>query len=89
MIYAEGSSLNLVGKLFVLLDSMIHKVGIKHVTQIVTNSSSTYVYASELLEKKHPHIFWVYVMHIALEIYLKILVICLYIEPLSRRQERS
>lgn len=43
-------------KLFDLLDCMIHKVGMEHITQVVTNSASAYVAACELL-KKYPHNF--------------------------------
>ena len=44
--------------LFQLLDSLVQEIGEKNVVQVVTDSASTYVLASEKLMEKRHKIFW-------------------------------
>ncbi|XP_075673513.1 uncharacterized protein LOC142642941 isoform X3 [Castanea sativa] len=53
-----SSYMNKEEKMFQLLDSMVEKIGVDNVVQVITNNDSSNEMAGRLLEAKRTHLYW-------------------------------
>lgn len=53
-----SSYMNKEEKMFQLLDSMVEKIGVDNVVQVITNNDSSNEMAGRLLEEKRTHLYW-------------------------------